>query len=297
MEYIEHDCEVEIADISDFDLAKIFECGQCFRWDADENGVYTGVARGRAARLRCGNSGNNSSSAGIGGRKGNGSVFITGSLTDFETIWRDYFDLDHDYAQIRRSLCIDAFMEKATAFGAGIRILRQDRWEALCSFIISQCNNIPRIKKIIAELCRLFGEPIDFENNSNYVKMLYTFPTAEKLSPLDAGDLAPIRCGYRADYIISAARAVAEGAIDLEALSHETPDSAGVALKKIRGVGDKVADCVMLFGLNMLNAFPLDVWMKRAVAEHYGPEFDPVIFSPYAGIAQQYIFHYIRNGK
>jgi len=312
MEVFEHDGEVEITGVADFDPVKIFECGQCFRWDADENGVYTGVARGRAARLRSG-SGSIGGSGGRNGNLGNGgggggscnggsnsrkgvSIFISGTLHDFETIWHDYFDLDRDYAEIRRSLCIDDFMTKATAFGAGIRILQQDKWEALCSFIISQCNNIPRIKKIIAELCRQFGEPVWFEGDSGDDKALYTFPSAERLAPLSADDLAQVRCGYRAEYIIGAARAVADGALDLEALSRETPDAARAALKKLRGVGDKVADCALLFGLNMPDAFPLDVWMKRAVAEHYGPAFDPGIFSPYAGIAQQYIFHYMRNG-
>ena len=274
MEIYDRGGEVEIAGASDFDLARVFECGQCFRWDAEQNGEYTGVAKGRAARLR----------------SGGGSVFISGSMSDFEMVWFDYFDLGRDYAEIRRRLCIDGFMEDATAFGAGIRILRQDRWEALCSFIISQCNNIPRIKKITAALCRLFGDELLFEG-----KTLYTFPSAERLAVLEKEDLAPIRCGYRDEYIIGAARAVASGALDLDALSASTPGSARAALKSLRGVGDKVADCVLLFGLNMMDAFPLDVWMKRAVTERYGAKFDPAVFSPYAGIAQQYIFHYTRS--
>ena len=290
MEYIERDGEVEITGVSDFDLVKIFECGQCFRWEADENGVYTGVAHGRVAMLR------NSCNSGSGSSAGSSSIFISGTLSDFDTIWRDYFDLDRDYAEIRRHICIDDFMRSATAFGEGLRILRQDKWEVLCSFIISQCNNIPRIKKIIAELCRQFGEQIRFDGIGGAGKTLYTFPSAKKLAQLKTDDLAPIRCGYRADYIIVAARAVADGALDLESLSRESPNTARAALKKLRGVGDKVADCVLLYGLNMPDAFPLDVWMKRAVAEHYGPAFDPGIFSPYAGIAQQYIFHYMRNG-
>jgi len=270
-----HSGEVEITGVSDFDLAKIFECGQCFRWDADDNGVYTGVAHGRAARLRkCG-----------------GSIFISGTLEDFESVWRDYFDLDRDYAEIREKLCIDEFMRKAAEFGEGIRILRQDRWEALCSFIISQCNNIPRIKKIISSLCREFGDRFTFDGEE-----FFTFPSAGKLAALNAVDLEPIRCGYRAAYIVSAANAVASGELNLDELSQDTPEGARAALKMLHGVGNKVADCAVLFGLHMLDAFPLDVWMKRAVAEHYGPGFDPCIFSPYAGIAQQYIFNYVRNG-
>ena len=272
-----YDCggEIEITDIYDFDPVRIFECGQCFRWDANESGVYTGVAFNRAARVR---------------RVG-GSIFISGTIEDFEMIWRDYFDLDRDYSEIRKKLCVDDIMKKAAEFGAGIRILRQDKWEALCSFIISQCNNIPRIKKIIAALCRDFGDSFEFEG-----EIFYTFPSAAKLAALNEDCLASIRCGYRAAYIIGAASAVASGDLDLDALSHGSIENARASLEKLRGVGGKVADCVVLYGLNMLDAFPLDVWMNRAVAEFYGSDFDPGIFSPFAGVAQQYIFYYVRSG-
>jgi len=275
MNVVERYNEVELVGVSDFDLNKTFECGQCFRWNADEHGVYTGVAHGRAARLR---------------RMGD-SVFISGTIEDFETIWRWYFDLNRDYEKIRRHLCIDDFMVRATEFGEGIRLLRQDKWEVLCSFIVSQNNNIPRIRSIIDTLCREFGDVIEFED-----EQLFAFPSASTLAKLDAEDLAPLRCGYRAEYIIRAAKMVADGSIDLDALAQSTPAAARATLKTLHGVGDKVADCVVLFGLHMLDAFPLDVWMKRAVAEHYGPVFVSKIFSPYAGIAQQYIFHYMRSG-
>ena len=143
---------------------------------------------------------------------------------------------------------------------------------------------------IINTLCREFGDVIDFEG-----KQFYAFPSAERLSALKVEQLAPLRCGYRADYIIKSATMVAKGIIDLESLSQGAPDAVRATLKKLHGVGDKVADCVMLFGLHMLDAFPLDVWMKRAVEQHYGQGFDPSVFSPYAGIAQQYIFHYVRR--
>jgi N-glycosylase/DNA lyase len=266
--------EVEISGIDDFDLVRIFECGQCFRWEADGTGAYTGVAMGRAARLR----------------SSGGNIYISGTIDDFENIWRGYFDLDRDYAEIRRSLCVSGFMQKASDFGAGIRILRQDRWEALCSFIISQCNNIPRIKKIISALCKLYGRKFEFDGRE-----YYTFPSASTLAALNADDLAPIRCGYRAGYIIGAANAVASGDLDLDSLSGATPAEARSALKKLFGVGNKVADCAVLFGLNMLDAFPVDVWMKRALADYFDPGFDPGVFSPYAGVAQQYIFYYARE--
>ena len=278
--------EVELTDVSDFDLQKIFECGQCFRWEVDEsilpdksdnkNDHYIGVAYDRVVKLR----------------KTNTSIFISGSINDYKTIWHDYFDLNRNYTKIRRQLCTDDFMKRATEFGKGIRLLRQDKWEALCSFIISQNNNIPRIKSIIDMLCREFGDVIEFENDR-----YYSFPSANKLAKTNIEDLVSLRCGYRADYIISAAKMIDTGAIDLDKLAENTPQFARAELKKIRGVGDKVADCVLLFGLHMLDAFPLDVWMKRAVEQHYGPDFDPGIFDPYAGIAQQYIFHYMRNGE
>jgi len=274
MEVYDRGGEIEIIGVSDFDIIKTFECGQCFRWRAGKDGVYTGVVRGRVARVRT----------------SDGSVYISGSLKDFETIWRDYFDLDRDYADIRNKICVDDFIKQAIGHSAGLRILRQAAWEALCSFIISQCNNIPRIKKIIDVLCREFGDVLMFED-----EMQYTFPSAEKIAALDKNDLAPLRCGYRAAYIINAAKAVANGTLDLSALAGGTPESARIALKTLHGVGDKVADCVMLYGLNMIDSFPLDVWMKRAVSMHYGPDFDPGIFNPYAGIAQQYIFHYMRK--
>jgi len=268
--------EIEITGISDFDIEKTFECGQCFRWHADNNGTYRGVAYGRAARVR----------------QAGDSIYISGTLDDFETVWRDYFDLERDYAEIRKNLAIDDFIRKAIAYSAGLRILRQDAWEALCSFIISQCNNIPRIKKIINTLCREFGSVLDFEGEK-----YYTFPSAERLAVLNESDLAVLRCGYRASYIIGAARAAADGILDFRVLAGRPPEETRAALKKLHGVGDKVADCFMLYGLNMLDSFPLDVWMKRAVAQYYSRGFDPGIFSPFAGIAQQYIFHYIRHNS
>ena len=274
MKYRQKENEIEITELDDFDLARIFECGQCFRWNADGEGVYTGVAMNRVAKIR---------------RHGD-SILITSSPEDFESIWRGYFDLDRSYGEIREGLCIDSYIKEASDFGAGIRILRQDKWEALCSFIISQCNNIPRIKKIIETLCRRFGDPIAFEGET-----FYTFPSPEKIALLDETALAPCRMGYRAPYIIAAAKKVASGALDLNALSRETPETALTELKKLTGVGDKVANCAVLFGLHMLDAFPIDVWMKRAVQKNYGKNFDPAIFSPYAGIAQQYMFFHARS--
>jgi N-glycosylase/DNA lyase len=275
MHYFQNGPEVEITGLANFDLQQTFDCGQCFRWNPAGDDAYIGVARGRAARIR---------------RDGE-SVFITGTTEDFVSVWQDYFDLGRDYASIRQHVSVDDYMTAAAAFGAGIRILQQDPWEALCSFILSQCNNIPRIKKITEQLCRMYGEPISFENS-----VYYSFPAPERIALLSPEDLAPCRCGYRAESVLGAARAVSDGSLDLEQLAQGTPEDALASLKKLRGIGDKVASCVILFGLHMLDAFPIDTWIRKAIDAQYGKGFDPYVFSPYAGIAQQYMFYYARSG-
>ena len=144
MKYKKIGDEIEISDTKDFDITKIFECGQCFRWNCDNNGVYHGVAFGRPLILR----------------SDNNSVFLKCTQDEFENIWYDYFDLSRDYSSIRKQVSVDGYMTRAAEYGAGIRILRQDKWETLCSFILSQCNNIPRIKKIVEALCSNFGDEI-----------------------------------------------------------------------------------------------------------------------------------------
>lgn len=276
MQYLIKDNEIELSGISDFDPVKIFESGQCFRWNPLEDGSYAGVAKGIAARVRT-----------DGDR-----VYISGTEEDFLRVWYDYFDLGRDYSELRRRVSLDPYTSEAAEYGKGIRILAQDRWEALCSFIISQCNNIPRIKKIIEALCALAGEKREFLGRT-----FYTFPEASVLATMEPEDLAPIRSGYRAEYIISAARAVAGGETDLEALSKLDCASALKELKKLQGVGEKVASCAVLYGLRIPTAFPIDVWIKRALKEHYPADFDPAVFGDAAGLAQQYIYYYARSAN
>lgn len=273
MKYFQHDREIELLPEDDFDLKKIFECGQCFRWNLNENGEYTGVAMGKAARIR----------------QAENSIFISGTIDDFNKIWFDYFDLSKNYSALRRSLCVDDYMRIATEYGAGIRILNQDRWEALCSFIISQCNNIPRIKKIVETLCTCFGDETELDGNT-----YYTFPSAQRIAKLSEAELAPLRCGYRAPYIIGAARAVDSGSLDLDALSSVSLEEALKALKALNGVGNKVASCAILFSLRIEDAFPIDIWMKKAIQEHYNGKLDTKIFGGHSGLAQQYMFYYQR---
>lgn len=256
----------------ELDIEKTFECGQCFRWNRDSHGVYRGVVRGFPARVW---------------QEGE-DVFVCSEAP--EKMWRDYFDLDRDYRALSQSFDGGEYLDRCIEAGYGIRILRQEPWEALCSFIISQCNNITRIKGIVERLCEGFGDALEFEGGS-----YYSFPAPEKLAGLLPEELSTLRSGYRAAYIINAANAVVSGALDLTALIDCDCREAHKALCSIHGVGTKVANCVVLFGLYHMEAFPIDVWIKRALKEHFPPGFDPASLGAGAGLAQQYIFYYARN--
>ena len=206
---------------------------------------------------------------------------------DFESIWRKYFDLDRDYGAVNKKIGKNEILKSAAKYSFGIRILNQEPWETLCSFIISQNNNIKRIKGIISRLCDNFGE-----DNGGY----RAFPTAEKIAECSLEDLAVLRSGFRAKYILDAAQKISSGEIDLEKLKAVHTDAARDELMKIKGVGPKVADCALLFSLCHIDAFPKDVWIKRAMQALFGGEL-PEEAKPYAGIAQQYIFFYARETK
>ena len=260
-----------IENIKDFDLAQTLDCGQAFRWREQADGSFKGVAHRKLVTFR----------------KDGESIAIDGaSEEDFNKIWKNYLDLDLDYGTIKTELSkLHPTLSQAAEFAPGIRILNQEPWEALCSFIISQNNNIPRIKGIVERLCQNFGEQIKGD--------FYTFPSAEKIAGMTPEDLAPIRSGFRARYIIDGAVKVAGGEIDLEKVRKMEIDEARKELMKITGVGVKVADCTLLYGLHRLDCFPLDVWMKRAMSTLF-PDMKPSDFGEYGGIAQQYIFHYSR---
>ena len=276
MQYTDEITRIRICTQKELDIIKTFECGQCFRWNMQEDGSYIGVAKGKAARLF----------------HADGDTYIECTQSDYDEVWHDYLDMDTDYESIRLGFNGGEYLDKCAEFGAGIRILRQDRWEALCSFIISQCNNIPRIKKIVETLCTLYGNEIEFGG-----KVVHAFPSAERVASFTLDDLAPLRCGYRAQYILDAAKAVASDEIDLDGLAAADCDTAMKGLLSLNGVGAKVASCALLFGLGHMEAFPIDVWMKRALKEHFAPDFDPKSLGDYAGLAQQYIFYYARSGE
>lgn len=276
-----------IKGVSDFDPVHIFECGQCFRWLPEEDGSYTGVTGDRAVSI----------------------TYEKGVLTvcncreeDAESFWYDYFDLGRDYGQLKHDLADgDDIMKQASGFGGGIRLLRQDPWETVISFIISQNSNIPRIRQCIDSLCRNFGQSLGEWRGEER----FSFPSAERLAELEREDLSVCRLGYRDRYVLETARAVArDQGKALAAARDSDPDAAAAYIRSLSGVGPKVADCILLFGLQHYGSFPLDVWMKRIMTELYG--FDPkdtrgmseyarLRFGENSGFAQQYLFYYAKE--
>ena len=273
IEYAEN--RIIIKNAHGFDLKKTFECGQCFRFDSTPDG-YEGVACGRLLCLS---------------NKGD-DIEITGvTKEEFESTFIGFFDLERDYTQIDSMLSRDAVLKPIIPFSTGIRILRQEPFEALTSFIISASNNIPRIKKIIGLLCESFGE-----KNTSGDRVYHSFPTAERLASLDVSELSVIRAGFRDKYILDCAKKVSSGEIDLDAVAKMPYESAARELMRINGVGQKVADCALLFGFGFLDSFPKDVWIKRVLKSYYNTEDSSSLnFYGYGGIAQQYLFYYARE--
>ena len=250
---------------SDFALDDTLDCGQAFRWEKIADNAYHGAFLNRQLTISC----------------ENGSDLFRlhdTSEQDFLEIWVDYFDLSTDYGEIKRRFSSDDTLSKACEFAGGIRILKQDSWEALSSFIISQNNNIPRIKGIIGRLCQHYDG----------------YPCAVDMKNETVDSLSYLRSGFRAKYLVDAISKVLDGSIDFEALRTIPLDDARNVLMTIKGVGPKVADCALLFGFYRLDAFPKDVWVKRVMSRWY-PNGLPECTKGLEGIAQQYLFHYIRS--
>ncbi len=264
---------VLVSGLECFSLHETLDCGQCFRFAPTADGAWRGVAANYPLTLR---------------QCEDGVLFENIAMREFEEFWRAYFDLDRDYAAIRRGYLEHGALCECARFAPGIRVLRQNAWEALISFIISQNNNVKRIQGIVDRLCILFGEEIQAPWGS-----AFAFPTPQRLAQLQERDLAPLRCGWRDAYILDAARKVADGHVDLKAVAAMPLAQARQVLQTIRGVGPKVAECALLYGMGRMEAFPMDVWMKRAMRELF-PGYTPSDFGDTAGIAQQYIFHYCR---
>ena len=262
----------------DFDLPKIADSGQCFRWTRTGEHAFriphgqnclniTQIAEGRY-QLDC-------------------------TDEEFRTLWRPYFDLDENYSAIRRRIDAktDPFLYRAAEAQKGIRILRQDPWEATVSFIISQNRNIPAIRRSVELLCRAAGDALaDREGN-----MFHAFPEARRILDLPQSALDACALGYRGKYVRAAAKAFCDGDLDFRALSSATGEEAIKSLMGLYGVGVKVASCISLFGLHQIDAFPVDTWVRRILQNEYPNGYPFHLYSPYNGIYQQYMFAFYRS--
>lgn len=294
-----------VSGLGAYSLKDTLECGQCFRYEPiteGENYVeYLTVVRDSIIT--------------VGQRKLGELIFYGAADNELEEIIRPYFTLDTDYEKIKADIISktdSAWLKNAAEAAGGIAILKQDEWEALFSFIVSQNNNIPRIRKIIRQLSAAYGVNLTLQKGGKKCPLskingtpceekckecgiCYTFPSAEAVAK-EPEKMLPSRPGFRYKYLLDAAEKVSSGEINLNMIGAARSYTHTVeCLKKIKGVGDKVASCVALFGFANLEAFPIDVWMRRAIDTYFDGKLDPTTLGRYAGIAQQYIFHYIRN--
>lgn len=285
--------EYILKNVEAFEPRHIFECGQCFRWNLEQDGSYTGVVRENVINVK----------------KEQNNIIIKGNFKEkAEDVCNKYFDLDTNYEEIKQKLSsIDDNMKLSIQYGQGIRILHQDVWETLISFIISANNNILRIKGIIEKISKKYGKKIEW-NGKEY----YTFPTANELSKASVKDLRNLGLGFRDTRVFETTRMVVNKQIDIEKLENiEDINKLREELLKFPGVGPKVADCIMLFSMKKYEVFPIDVWVKRVMTELYfntkpdkikvNPnnqkilEFANKKFGKLAGLAQQYLFFWRRE--
>ncbi|MBR5515729.1 MAG: DNA-3-methyladenine glycosylase 2 family protein [Clostridia bacterium] len=276
MKIKEFDNYIEVSNLTHFSIDKIFDCGQCFRFDPDPLGGISGIAMGRHYRF-------------VQEKEDSIKIYNT-TKADFEQRLISYLCLDRDYEMINKDIIArfgsDNTIKNAVERGKGIRILRQEPFEALISFIISQNNNIPRIKGLIKTLCRKCGENLGEEK--------YAFPTPKAIVDLGTEGLRELKVGFRAPYIYDAALRVANGETNLAEIAKLSTKEAETELLKIKGVGPKVAACVLLFGFDKTDTFPVDVWIKRVLSKYYPNGIDINTLGEYRGLAQQYLFYYER---
>ena len=255
----------------DFSLPQTLLCGQAFRWRQLDQNTFIGAAFEKVCQIA----------------QTNGKIVVScQSAGDFDAVWRGYFDLDRDYGALKNRFRADPALAEAVAKAPGIRVLRQQPWEALCTFIISQNNNIPRITGIVGRMCAAFGRPLGGG--------WHAFPTPEAIAALAPDALAPLRAGFRARYLVDAARRVVSGEVDLEALGTLPLDEAQAMLTRITGVGVKVAACTLLYGCGRVECVPVDVWMRRVLDRLYPGGITACTYG-YEGIAQQSLFHCART--
>ena len=288
--------EYKILNQESFELEDIFECGQCFRWNVEDNGSYTGVVKNSVINVS---------------KNNNEIIFkgiFDGNEEGFKDLIRYYFDLDTNYNDIKEKLSnIDEYLKTATKFGSGIRILNQDLWECIISFIISANNNIPRIKKIIERISEKYGTKINFNG-----KIYFSFPTPERLAQATVNDLRDLGTGFRDIRIYNTTNMILTKEVDLEKISKmNSTEEMREELLKLDGVGPKVADCILLFSsLKRIDVFPIDVWVRRVMNELYihneneekvnKKEITKLAQDKFLGIpglAQQYLFYWKRSAS
>lgn len=263
----------QIVTLPHFSPAQIADSGQCFRMKRLDAQTVLVLAENRHITVRT---------------LGDNRFAFDCAEREFEDFWRGYFDLDADYdAYVKDVPPSDRYMQQAIRAGAGLRILRQDPWETLITFLLSQRKAIPLIKRSVELMCEHFGDPIG--------EGLYAFPTPEQLASADMDALAECGLGYRAKYVAKAAKLAASGELRLDELAALSDEELKKQLLALYGVGIKVASCVMLFGYHRLDLVPVDVWMDRVAKEHYGGKFPYAGAGSYAGVMQQYVFEYIRE--
>ena len=287
----ENNLKYTLENVKSFELTDIFECGQCFRWNVQADGSYIGVVDNAVIEVR---------------KIGQDVVFESNEVDNLEGLVKKYFDLDRDYEKIKQTLSnIDDNLAKSISYGAGIRLLNQDLWETIISFITSANNNIPRIKKIIETLARTYGKEIEFKG-----KTYYTFPKPEEMAMATVEDFRKAGLGFRDKYVYKVVQMVQSGKLDLNELEQmEETSKIREVLLSLPGVGEKVADCILLFSsLKRLEVFPIDVWVRRVMNELYLKEDDETKvdkkqiqklaiekYKDLAGIAQQYLFYWKRG--
>ena len=288
MKLYEKDNLVILEDVENFDAKAIFTCGQAFRWYEEKNGSFTTVHLGRVLNVL---------------NEDDKVIFKGTNLEEFNEIWIDYFDLNTNYQSIRKSLANNEILANAMEYGKGIRILNQNHFEMLISFIISANNMIPRIRKSIEVISMRYGKFICEDENRKY----YSFPTVEELSKATVEELREFaKVGFRDKRIFDTVNMIKNENIDLDSFENLETDNLREELLKFSGVGNKVADCIMLFSYKRGEVFPVDVWIKRVMEELFIKEETPVkkiskeadrIFGKYAGYVQQYLFYYGREEK
>ena len=299
---IEKENSIILENVKDFNIKQILECGQCFRWERITDTNYIIVAYRRVIEVV---------------QEGSTVTILNTNMKDFDEIWKDYFDLNVNYEEVKEELSKDELLKKSVEFGYGIRILNQDPFEMLISFIISARNSIPSIMKTIKKISERWGDKIQYKEN-----IYYAFPTPEQLKQATLEEIKETGASFRSKYIIDTIANVNKSVevskngseeekeeykkYDLNYIKSLSDDECHKALQEFKGVGAKVADCIMLFSMEKYSAFPVDVWVKRAMIYFYGAEdtslnkiriFARNKFGKLSGFAQQYLFYYARENK